>query len=158
MGMIRLLICHSCRSVDELPAFHGRPEDDVLLEDLIARHVFPDGNEHMGKLAEIEEADWRDSYRRNAILEQIKAAVEKSSGFPTEWYATKSTYQDDALKCYKKHGRPDQGCIDYCDSKKRIGNPTRSGWQAGPRVFLCHFCPVETWVRTQEQWQRGVYK
>lgn len=159
MGVnVRLLICHSCRTVDELPDFHGRPEDDVLLDDLIQRHRFPDGNEHMGKLALVEEAVWHDPYKRQAVLEQIKKAVEKSTGFPSEWYATRDTYREDAMRCYKQHSRPKQGCIDYCDSDKRLGNPTRAGWEAGPRVFLCNFCPVETYVRTQEQWIRGAYK
>lgn len=155
---LRLLLCHTCRTVDELPDYHGPPEHDVLLEDIVSRHRFSDGTEHIGKLADVAEEDWRDSYRRNQILEQIKAAVEKSTGMPSEWYATKATYQEEALKCYGQHHRPKEGCIDYRDSNKRLGNPTRAGWQAGPRVWLCDFCPCHRWVETQVRYQKGDYK
>lgn len=156
--MTRLLLCHTCKSIEELPDYQGPAEHDVLLDDAVGRHRFPNGLEHIGKLAQVDTKDWDDNAKRAAILEQIKTAVEKSTGMPSEWYETKNTYQADALKCYSQHHRPTEGCIDYCDSGKRLGNPTRAGWEAGPRVFLCHFCPVETWVRTQVRHQKGAYK
>lgn len=156
--MTRLLLCHTCRSIDELPDYSGPPEYDVLLDDAVERHQFPNGEGHIGKLAQVETKDWEDNAKRAAILEKIKEAVEGSTGMPSEWYATKNTYQADAMKCYGDHHRPREGCIDYCDSSKRLGNPTRAGWEGGPRVFLCQFCPVETWVRTQVRHQKGAYK
>lgn len=157
-GKLRLLICHTCRSIQEIPDFQGRPEDDVLLEHLLVAHRFPDGNEHFGKLAEVLRADWEDSVRKAAIIEQIKAAVGGTTGMPSEWYATKDTYAEDALKCYAKHGRPKEGCIDYCDSSKRIQNPSRAGWEGGPRVWLCNFCPVESYIQMRENHLAGMYK
>jgi hypothetical protein len=155
---LRLLICHTCRSIEEVPNFTGPPEHDVLLDHVLEAHRFADGREHIGKLALVATKDWEDINRRQAIEAQIKAAVEKSTGLPSEFYATRNTYQADALRCYSKHQRPKEGCIDYCDSSKRLGNPTKAGWEAGPRVFLCQFCPVETWVRTQVREQKGAYK
>lgn len=130
----------------------------MLLEHLLEKHKFPNGLEHIGKLADVVEADWRDSYKRNMILEKIKEATATSTGFSSEFYATKQTYLDDALKCYSRHGRPKEGCGDYCDGDKRIGNPTRVGWETGPRVFLCHFCPVESYIQMRERHVAGAYK
>lgn len=157
MANVRLLICHSCRTIEELPDYQGPAEYDVILDHAVEAHRFADGREHLGKLAAVDETAWRDPGRRNAILDKIREAT-KSTGLPGEFYATKNTYQEDALRCYGRHHRPKEGCIDYCDSDKRIGNPTKAGWQAGPRVFICQFCPVETWVQTQVRHQKGLYK
>lgn len=156
--MTRLLLCHTCKTIDELPDYSGPSEHDVLLDHAVEAHRFPNGEEHIGKLATVPTADWENTTKRRAIEAEIKAAVQGNTGFPSEYYATRNTYQADALKCYSEHHRPKEGCIDYCDADKRLGNPTRAGWQGGPRVFLCQFCPVETWVKTQVRHQKGAYK
>ena len=155
---LRLLICHTCKSIEEVPDFEGCPDDDVLLEHALGPHRFPTGLEHIGNLAVVSKADWEDHNRRRSIEAEIKSAVEKNTGLPTEFYATKNQFQADALKCYTQHHRPKEGCIDYCDSSKRLGNPTKAGWQAGPRVFLCSFCPVESYVQMRERHAAGLYK
>jgi hypothetical protein len=65
------------------------------------------------------------------------------------------------MRCYNQHGRPvvlEPGCPDYKDGKKRIGNPSKMGWQAGPKVYLCDFCPYKSTVETAVNFKRGLYK
>jgi hypothetical protein len=147
--------------VDVLPDYEGPAEYDVLLDDMVERHPrFPNGEPHKANLLRVERKWWDDVSARRQILSELGI----THGLGDEWYADKNTYEADALKCYSRHGRPDQGCIDYeCrdhpgQSKKRLGNPTKIGWQAGPKVFLCDFCPVSVWVRTQQRHAAGLYK
>lgn len=150
-----MLICKDCRSVEPLPDYDGDPDHDVLLDGLIEAHVFPNGEKHYGNLASVPDDQWNNPNYRSEILKQI---AKRTTGLEGEYYATKCTYENDAMNCYSKHGRPTEGCIDWEDSKKRIGNPTKVGWQVGPKVYLCGFCPVKSWVDTQKRWKAGIYK
>jgi len=152
---LRLLICRDCRSIEELPDFTGPVEHDVVLDHAVEAHRYPNGEAHFGNLADVEESDWRDPSRQAEIVKQITS---KTTGLESEFYATKNTFEAEALKCYAKHRRPDQGCIDWQNSKKRLGNPSKMGWQVGPKVYLCDFCPVRSWVDTQKRSQAGAYK
>ncbi len=153
---LRLLICHDCREVIELPDFTGPPEYDVLLDQAVSAHRFPNGEEHVGALADVEKEKWDDESVRQEILKRI-GKPEKETGFGGEFYAAKNTFAEDAMKCFNEHGRPKQGCIDYKDERKRLGNPTSEGWRQGPRVYLCDFCPIKTWVVTQQRSAAGMY-
>jgi|SRR5687767_2396626 len=152
---LRLLICHDCQSIEELPDFKGRPDDDVLLAHLVQGHRFPNGEEHIGVLCDVEKSHWENAGTRAEIVARI--GKKGATGFEAEFYATKQTFQDDALKCYDKHSRPKQGCIDYRNDEKRLGNPTKDGWRQGPKIFLCDFCPVKTWVMTEQRNKMGAY-
>lgn len=156
---IRLLVCHDCQSIEELPDYHGPPEYDVLLDQAVEAHRFPNGEEHIGVLTDVETRHWNNNSTRAEILKQIGRGKKpgEAEGAGSEFYATSNTYQADALKCYGKHGRPEGGCIDWQIDKKRIGNPTKAGWQIGPKIYLCDFCPVATWVKTQQRSQAGAY-
>jgi hypothetical protein len=152
---MRLLICRDCRSIEELPDYDGPVEYDVVLDDLSGRHLYPNGERHFGNLATVLDEEWANPVYKQKIVEQIAS---KTTGMEAEFYATKDTYAEDAAKCFNRHGRPDGSCGEYQDSRKRIGNPTKFGWQALPKVYLCHFCPVHSWVKTQERAQLGMYK
>jgi hypothetical protein len=155
--MTRLLICRDCRSIEELPDYDGPPEYDVLLDNLVEAHVYPNGEKHFGNMATTPDAEWADPYMREQIVKQIAS---KTTGMESEFYATKNTYVEDALKCYQRHRRPqEEGCNDYRDSKKRIGNPSKMGWEVGPKVYLCDFCPYHSYyVMTEKRHQAGLYK
>lgn len=156
---LRLLICRDCRSIEELPDFDGPPEYDVLLEHLTEAHVYPNGEKHFGNLAVVAIAQWRNPDMQQEIVRQIGS---RTTGMDSEFYATKNTYEEDALKCYRQHGRPEGSCIDFKDERKRIGNPHKElarNWHDHPfKVYLCQFCPVASWVATQERHKAGLYK
>ena len=150
---IRLLKCNTCVTTEELPDFKGPAEYDVLLEALVQKHRFPDGNEHLGQLLRIEKKYWDSPKIRKEILEKMWTG---HTGFDPEFYASKNTFQDDAMKCFNKHNRPDQGCIDWKIDRVRLGNPTKLGWETGPKVYLCDFCPVRAHVARKQQEARGL--
>jgi hypothetical protein len=154
---IRLLACKDCRVIEELPFFEGDPEDDVFLEHALLPHRFPNGEPHIGRLFDIEERYWRNPTTQQEVVKRIHDAT--STGLDTEFYATKNTFAEDALKCYDLHNRPKEGCIDYRDSRKRLGNPTKRGWQTGPKVYLCDFCPVKSgYVDVEIRHKKGLYR
>lgn len=156
---MRLLVCRDCRTIEPLPDFDGPAEYDVLLEQLSSAHRYPNGEAHFGNLVRVAEEEWNEPASRQKLISAIQA---KTTGIEGEFYATKLTFEDDAMKCFNAHHRPTEGCIDWRDSKKRLGNPTpavRKNWRHNPlAVYLCNFCPVASWVATQERLERGEYK
>lgn len=145
---IRLLRCLDCKSIDELPAYDGPAERDVLLDNLLrSQHIYASGRTHEVTLLTVAAKLWNDSNIQPKIVQQLSAGGSKGlDELDADYYATKNTYQEDALACFNRHSRPKEGCIDYQSHDKRIGNPTSEGWKTGPRVYACNFCPVQSWV------------
>lgn len=152
---MRLLQCFQCKTVNELPDFDGPPALDVLLETLIEEQHTTGGEPHSGNMLFVEDEQWR----RDPVRQEILARLwDQDSGFDPEFYASKDTYREDAMKCFNSHQRPEGACIDWKADNKRIGNPTKRGWQEGPKVYLCDFCPVASWVATEIRFKKGQYK
>ena len=153
---LRLLRCTDCRSIDELPDFKGDPSHDVLLADLLmTQHVYESGTTHEVVLITVPEKVWRNATMQKRIVQQLSAGASKGlDELDGDYYATKSTYQEDALKCFSRHGRPKGAdCIDYRAPDRRLGNPTHEGWKHGPQVYLCDFCPVQSQVNAKKMEQ-----
>lgn len=161
---MRLLLCHRCATLEELPDFDGHPTNDVFLEDMVRRHnheqiVIPDEF----KVIRIDTNDWL--LHRDEIIKKINQEA-KTTGFDGWVYEAVSTYKEDALKCYSRHSRPTQGCIDYWSDSKRIGRPTDIGRAAVKDQYklgetdphLCQFCPVHSFVQTEQRYKKGLYK
>jgi hypothetical protein len=165
--MPRLLVCRECATVEELPLYDG-PQwleaHDPLLDNLVQRHVQKHGDinpEAAALLVAPEEictcAKCRGQYtfweaHRDEIL---KGLQERWTGFHPEFYATKDTYTEDALKCYIRHRRPKgTDCIDWQADSKRL---TPADWK-GREVFLCDFCPCAIAVTTAMRHAKGMYK
>ena len=147
---MRLLQCMDCRTVDELPDYNGRPEDDVLLQYVIdTKHPKLGGIEdHKGALHYVETKAYEANKAK--ILEEMWA---KTTGFKPEYYQARSTFQEDAYTCWNRdHNRP-HFCSDFQTEKKRIKNPTKEGWKSQDpkmKIFLCDFCPVKANVQSAE--------
>jgi hypothetical protein len=90
----------------------------------------------------------------------------KNVGFDAWVYESTNTYAEDALKCYQRHNRPKEGCVDWWSDSKRIGRPTEVGKLALKEnqkmgksdPHLCQFCPVASYVQTEINHKRGLYK
>jgi hypothetical protein len=84
----------------------------------------------------------------------LKGLGERWTGFDPEFYATKDTFQEDAMRCFNLHRRP-QGadCIDWQADYRRV---TPHDWK-GRNVYLCDFCPVASSVKTAQRLALGVY-
>jgi hypothetical protein len=184
---VRLLICHDCQSIEQIPDYDGplieaevpRPDGtlgtamvppmgaDVYLDHITEPHA---KKEHSGNLVSVEQKDWDNPETREEIIKQIKGASSRgATGMDPEVYALRDTLREGALKCFSKHGRPKGGCIDWEDRSKRIGNTLLSqeersaAKKRGLRLrdkeaFLCHHCPVSAnYVQRKKFEKRGLY-
>lgn len=185
---MRLLICMDCKTIEEIPDYDGPLEtarvpspDGTLMEaqvppvgaDHLLDHIsYPHRKqEHRGQLVQVEEEKWRDHVVRNAILKELQEQLKGShTGLDPEAYAIKNTFQQDALKCFAKHNRPKDGCIDWEDKSKILGNSLLTEEEkdaarehhllnrgSGSRRYLCHFCPVASQVKSKMFDKSGMY-
>jgi len=180
--MPRLLVCRECKTIEQLPLYDGPPEleaQDPILDGLVRRHVQAHGDikPDMAALLVASEEPCTCGERPrvdvngrilpgNAWIrgnhtfweghkdEVLKGLKERWTGFDPEFYATKDTYREDAMRCFNLHRRP-QGtdCIDWQADNRRL---TPSGWKKN-HVYLCHFCPVASSVATAKRLARGMY-
>jgi len=183
--MPRLLVCRECQTIEELPLYDGPPElehQDPVLDNVVRRHVQRHGDlradgaallvasedpclcEEKGQVIHLGTGGR--SHGRTSVLgrhtfweghkdDVLKGLKERWTGFHPEFYATKDTYAEDALRCYKAHRRPKgTDCIDWHSDTKRL---TPAEWK-GREVYLCDFCPVASTVMTEIRHRRGAYK
>jgi hypothetical protein len=74
-----------------------------------------------------------------------------------EWEvrALRDDLKVDALKCFNRHNRPANGCIDYEDASKAIGRTI--GVPKENRQYLCHYCPAQEYVTHKNRIAKGMY-
>lgn len=158
---IRILYCWNCKTIEELPDFEGRAEDDVLLEMTVERHQ-SSGVPHQGTLFKIGVKLWSVESIQKEIIKQIR---NKASGGLDEldpgYYSTRSTFYEDAMKCYSKHLRPAESCPDWKSESKRLIPKTHElrkeaglpspAQSVGTKVYLCDFCPVKSYYMTKQR-------
>jgi hypothetical protein len=159
---IRLLVCHTCKSIEELPPYEGPNEHDVLLNVSVEKH----GDSHMGRLFNVSALHWHSETLRPMIIEQIRKGSPGLDVFGTQFYNTRMTFHEDAMACYKQHNRPKEGCPEFRVEKKRlvpgtnkerkeIGlSPVEKG--TGPKVFVCDFCPVRSYYAHKHNVATGI--
>ena len=148
---IRLLICNTCQSIEELPLYQGDPKRDDTLNYRVAPHRFPDGNEHFGALATVDEATWNSGAREDIKLKLRETfAPGEAEGLGADFYNVKSTFSEDALRCWQQHNRT-ENCDDWRTEKKRLDPDTKAErrdlgvaplTKRPARTWLCDFCPV----------------
>jgi hypothetical protein len=165
---IRLFYCWDCKTIDELPDFQGRPEDDTLLSILVERHQSA-GVAHGCTPFRIGVKLWAVENIRNSIIKQIRSQTNGGlDELDPTYYATRSMFYEDAMKCFAKHLRPEDGCPDWqSDSKRLVPNTAAERKEAGlaspaksnaTKVYLCDFCPVKSNVLTKQRAAAGMYK
>jgi hypothetical protein len=152
---IRLLICSTCSSIDPLPWYEGPPELDDTLNYRLSQHRFPSGDPHIGLLANVFEDAWSKQAYRDAIRDKLaeEAGIRlpgQSAGLGETYYDVRSTYAEDAMKCWKQHNRTTD-CGDYKTRAKLLLADTRAerkeiGLDPAQRAttYLCQFCPMES--------------
>jgi hypothetical protein len=180
--MPRLLVCRECSTIEELPLYDGPKEleaQDPVLDNVVRRHVqrhgdlnpegaallvAPEGPCNCNEKTMVDVRGGRQGYRKlqgNHTFwgghkdDILKGLGERWTGFHPEFYATKDTYREDALKCYNQHRRPKgTDCIDWRSDHKRL---TPAEWR-GREVYLCDFCVVASTVMTEIRHRKGMYK
>jgi hypothetical protein len=167
---LRLLLCKTCQSIDELPWFDGPPEYDDTLNSRLLEHRYPDGNPHfmpsMGGIATVNQNSWEDPSRRREIIAQLSKAQNSTElGLGDQLYHARDNFKEDALKCWREHNRT-TNCQDYrsprkklvpdsIDVRKELGLTTRHS--ARPGTSLCAFCPYHSIVMQRANKERGFY-
>ncbi|MFD9947195.1 hypothetical protein ACFWYW_23915 [Nonomuraea sp. NPDC059023] len=158
---IRLLLCGTCTTIEELPDHHGPVESDDLLAYLASRHRFPSGTPHAGgQLFDVEEKHWRNTETRKQIVDQINAR--SGEGLGRSFYELKDTFKEDAFTCWKKHNRT-TNCGDFKSEAKRLTPDTAAERKAAglgkarSNRFLCEFCPHFSVVMQRMRAARGDY-
>ena len=172
-------------TIEQLPLYDGPPQleaSDPLLDNLVRRHVQKHGDikpDNAALLVASEDpcncgektvVDGATGIRmRNPLSirgrhtfweghkdDVLKGLKERWTGFYPEFYATKDTYREDAMRCFNLHRRP-QGtdCIDYRDDNRKLSG---RDWPQDRSVYLCDFCPVKTAVDTAIRHAAGMYK
>jgi hypothetical protein len=168
---MRLLRCWDCKSVEEIPGEGPVEESDPLLRYLLEKHrgpiseariqearfhgvrfnprsILPE-EEHLGDIGVVADDKWGKFYK-----EILKEMWKNETGIDSEFYASKNTFQADAMACFNRHSRPADGCIDWLDDSKRI---TPKDWEKGRAIHLCLFCPVSSTVMTAQRKAKGYY-
>ena len=165
---LRIFYCWNCKTIDELPDFEGRPEDDDLLAILVERHQSA-GVPHGCTPFRIGVKLWSVERIRNQIIQQIRSQTNGGlDELDPTYYSTRSMFYEDAMKCYSAHLRPKAGCPDWkSESKRLVPNTAVERKEAGlvapeksnaTKVYLCDFCPVKSHVMTQQRAAAGMYK
>lgn len=155
---VRLLICLTCKALDEIPDYQGPPEYDRDLEYVASKHRTPSGEEHVGNLVRIPLSVWERTETRDEVVRQIKDGLKgEAAGLGLDFYNLRSTLNEDALSCFAKHGR-NPLCSDYKSDKMLLtpGDDVKELWKdvtgrkrpknLGPKRHLCDHCPVASMV------------
>lgn len=157
---IRILHCRTCNRFEEIPDFEGNPEDDVLLEITIGRHT-----DHVGRLFKMPMKYMMVPSLKTEILKQMTQGSSGLDVVSNDFYSTSATFRDDAMKCYGQHSRPKGMCPDFRSEKKRLIPKTKaerkdaglaSPAESGPKVYLCDFCVVRSFVDNMVNLETGL--
>ena len=160
--MFRLLYCLVCQTLEELPPYEGAPEQDHLLAIACEAHVFPSGEPHKGKLFVLPLRAWAKPESKKEIIRQIKGGGSKGlDEIDDKFYESRSTFMEDAMTCYGRHNKPKDGCEEWhASSKLLIPNTEKERRaeglgkykdEAGPKTYLCDFCPVAIGVAQRKR-------
>ena len=164
---IRIFVCYVCDSVEPLPWFDGPPERDEALIARIEPHKSA-GVAHKGHLFTVSEVSWASSTRREEILKQLDLARNGGeTGLGTRFYDVRNTFEEDAMRCWRKDHNRTTDCADYMSDAKLLLPDTREerkelglSLKAKDRpanTRLCHFCPYHSIVMQRVRHEQGYY-
>jgi len=153
MAKLRLLLCHTDKSVTPLPwcGEDNQCQHPGCLEPLEYR--LGDHIDHRVSLADVEEDMWKDPRKRSEILKQAVEYTQgtgNAAGLGGDFYDVRDTFRDDAMTCWKKHNRT-RDCGDWNTDRMRLYPDTRADRKelgldpkTRPTTFLCSYCPVNS--------------
>jgi hypothetical protein len=160
-----LLVCGECGTIEHAS---GEPQHNEELEALGRRHeVYVAGRlyRHPLAMATVNAQLWAKSEEfRKFIRAMIQDATKTGDvGLGDKNYNLKSTFQDDALTCWRKHNRT-ENCGDYKTDKmllladtreerRELGLSTRAVDRPG--VHLCVYCPYHSVVMKRVRKAQG---
>ena len=151
-AVVRLLFCHTCRSVDEVPDYQGPVEHDYYLQHKVSQHQFESGNPHRGVLGRVENTP----ESINAAIDEMETMVQPGTGvgMGQVMYDLRDNYREEAFRCWKSHNRT-KDCGDYMSDRMRLWADTKADRKSEglstnreerPNIWLCEHCPVHSLV------------
>lgn len=146
----RLLVCKTHGVMYKMRPYDGAVEYDMELKELCDRHnaQVPDPENCKALIFRTDQETASKLDVETALRNELQEQDVYIRDFRDE-------LKVDALKCYNRHDRPKQGCIDWCHESKTIGR--KIGVPPDKRQYLCMYCPVGSWVAEQERKAMGMY-
>ena len=150
--MPRLLTCQSCGVMYRMRDYDGPAEYDMELIELCNRHLGqaanPDPDAHKSIILRCDQDTW------DKLGDETKIKQELAKN---EWEVRelRDDLKVEALKCFQRHGAPQDMCIDYEDDSKTIGR--KIGVPKSSRQYLCHYCPASAYVIHRARQAKGMY-
>lgn len=150
--MPRLLTCQSCGVMYRMRDYDGPAEYDMELIEIINRHLGqatnPDPDAHKSVIFRCDDETWEKLGDETAVKKELmKNEIEVRE--------VRDDLKVEALKCFQRHNRPADMCIDYEDDSKTIGR--KIGVPKANRQYLCHYCPCTSYVVHQNRKAKGMY-
>jgi hypothetical protein len=168
----QLLVCGDCHTIEHVPAFYGPPEYNMPLRARLANHSveLADGiSTHPLAITTVNAKLWAENEDfRKYITKAISAATKTGDvGLGDANYDLKSTFQEDAMACWRGEHNRTQNCEDYRSDKKRLVPPTRGerkelGMETRSKhipsnTWLCNYCPYHSIVEDRVRKAQGFY-
>lgn len=171
MPRIRLLLCKDCRSTEVLPDYQGDPRGDSVLEYAAAKHAYPNGERHFGRLYPLEGVDEHRWHSNSEVRDEILKRVwqeEGATGLEPWVYQAVDTLKADAMQCWRSRNRPET-CSDFHSDKKLILPPTAGERKAeglpkwskkspSSQRYLCDYCPIRSVNEQKVRMKLGLYE
>ncbi len=150
--MPRLLTCQSCGVMYRMRDYEGHAEYDMELIELINRHLGqaqnPDPDAHKAVIFKCDQETWDKLGDETAVKKELmKNEIEVRE--------VRNDLKVEALKCFNRHNRPSNGCMDYESEDKTIGR--KIGIPKENRQYLCHYCPAQEYVTHKNRLAKGMY-
>ena len=153
----RLLVCWKLvdgkktdSTMYKMKPYSGPAEYDIELREIIERHNarVPDPDNYRALIyrTDAETAKKLDSETA------VKSELAKNDVYIKD---TRDELKLDALKCFSRHNRPKDGCIDWCIESKTIGRKT--GVAPEKRQYLCMYCPAAEHYAHRQRIELGLY-
>lgn len=159
--MARLLVCHTCKTVDKLPDYSAENDReakyDYRLQDACDLHNRKFGGppeKHKAALLAISDDEL-------ALIDEGRLKQAIHDGRLEEFLREeREQYKEDALGCYNLHNRPTYGvgygagCADYRSKSRAIGRT--AGLPPEEWSYLCDFCPYHSYVEHAARKRAGI--
>lgn len=173
-----LLICKTCKSVEEVPfdksspyVQGGKTQYDQRNNRFLNEAVYPhDQKGCVGMLADVDSFLWMSKKGRESTMEKLKSQLLDGgvsgglADIQEDIYNIKATYSDDAANCYTLHNRPEGQCVDYKIENRKLKPKTDGDRKAAgldaykSTVYLCDYCPVKMFNQKKAFEAQGLYK
>lgn len=153
---VRLLVCLTCRSIDEVAFYDGPPGADRILEAATSRHRFLNDEIHeLAPIFVVTVAAWKKNKK-----EISKSIWERTGeGLGAEHYNDIENFKKDAYQCWQSLQRPLR-CADFHSDKKLLTpNTQEERKDAGlgkykvsspsKARYLCDFCICRSQVERE---------